>query len=381
MKPRRRDESRRVWGKHPASLCLRQLPASLLGRLLPLPQHREKQRLPPQLLPLLPKPGSTDEPATQQHARGRAPGTASPRAGQGVVPLGHWVKGGGAAARLGSARGEDGTDARGAVLRCGVPVLLAGVWGEKRGGEEGRPAGCCRRFPRSPVLSAGLPAGSRPGTAGVRSRLKGNACRACPAPGSGLTEPVYLAGDPWFGWVWLVLVCFTHAVFRFYYHLQEIPQLLPGVLKSRGRLTSTSQPPCSMACADLGINAEHFTIVKVLINKCLLMSLISCLYCPYLDLCSQNPDVVFSVFLRWDFSGSIQKKDFRTLLIIKDLSAAFISCLSLFSICMEIYRPLRLLIWHCLSMLQVLCRYQHIWNIDLRFRPAFLGGIMQATGS
>lgn len=104
MKPRRRDESRRVWGKHPAPLCLRQLPASLLGRLLPLPQHREKQRLPPQLLPLLPKPGSTDEPATQHHARGRAPGTASPRAGQGVVPLGHWVKGGGAAARLGSAR-------------------------------------------------------------------------------------------------------------------------------------------------------------------------------------------------------------------------------------------------------------------------------------
>lgn len=107
----------------------------------------------------------------------------------------------------------------------------------------------------------------------------------------------------------------------------------------------------------------------------------TCLFCPCLDLCSHNPDVVFSDFLRWDFSGSIQKKDFRPLLIIKGLSAAFISCLSLFSICMEIYRPLRLLIWHCLSMLQVLCRYQHIWNIDLRFRPAFLGGIMQATGS
>ncbi|NWI12816.1 GSTK1 transferase, partial [Crypturellus soui] len=28
-----------------------------------------------------------------------------------------------------------------------------------------------------------------------------------------------------------------------------------------------------------------------------------------------------------------------------------------------------------------LCRYQHIWNIDLCFRPAFLGGIMQATGN
>ncbi|KAM9627735.1 glutathione S-transferase kappa 1 [Morphnus guianensis] len=30
---------------------------------------------------------------------------------------------------------------------------------------------------------------------------------------------------------------------------------------------------------------------------------------------------------------------------------------------------------------EVLCRYRHIWNIDLRFRPAFLGGIMQATGN
>ncbi|KGL87078.1 Glutathione S-transferase kappa 1, partial [Charadrius vociferus] len=34
---------------------------------------------------------------------------------------------------------------------------------------------------------------------------------------------------------------------------------------------------------------------------------------------------------------------------------------------------------HNFFMLQVLCRYQHIWNIDLRFRPAFLGGVMQAT--
>ncbi|NWV14830.1 GSTK1 transferase, partial [Ptilonorhynchus violaceus] len=30
---------------------------------------------------------------------------------------------------------------------------------------------------------------------------------------------------------------------------------------------------------------------------------------------------------------------------------------------------------------EVLCRYQHIWNIDLRFRPAFLSGIMQQTGN
>ncbi|NWV72525.1 GSTK1 transferase, partial [Malurus elegans] len=32
-------------------------------------------------------------------------------------------------------------------------------------------------------------------------------------------------------------------------------------------------------------------------------------------------------------------------------------------------------------MLQVLCRYKNIWNIDLRLRPAFLGGIMQQTGN
>ncbi|NXL94671.1 GSTK1 transferase, partial [Alectura lathami] len=30
---------------------------------------------------------------------------------------------------------------------------------------------------------------------------------------------------------------------------------------------------------------------------------------------------------------------------------------------------------------EVLCRYQHVWKIDLRFRPAFLGGIMHATGN
>ncbi|NXF79436.1 GSTK1 transferase, partial [Sclerurus mexicanus] len=30
---------------------------------------------------------------------------------------------------------------------------------------------------------------------------------------------------------------------------------------------------------------------------------------------------------------------------------------------------------------EVLCRYQHIWNIDLRLRPGFLGGIMQKTGN
>ncbi|XP_010140127.1 PREDICTED: glutathione S-transferase kappa 1, partial [Buceros rhinoceros silvestris] len=29
----------------------------------------------------------------------------------------------------------------------------------------------------------------------------------------------------------------------------------------------------------------------------------------------------------------------------------------------------------------VLCRYQHVWTIDLRLRPAFLSGIMQAAGN
>lgn len=139
MKPGRRDESRRIWGKHPALLCLRQLPASLLGRLLLLPQQREKQRLPPQLLPLLPKPGSTDKPAEQHHARGGAPGTASPRAGRGVVPLGHWVKGDGAAARLGSARGWDGRSWSCSTMWCPRTPGWGLRWEE---GRRGREAGC-----------------------------------------------------------------------------------------------------------------------------------------------------------------------------------------------------------------------------------------------
>uniref|UniRef100_A0A8B9Q5L4 Glutathione S-transferase kappa n=1 Tax=Apteryx owenii TaxID=8824 RepID=A0A8B9Q5L4_APTOW len=48
---------------------------------------------------------------------------------------------------------------------------------------------------------------------------------------------------------------------------------------------------------------------------------------------------------------------------------------------MQLYRNLKLSICPYFSLLQVLCRYQHIWNIDLRFRPAFLGGIMKATGN
>ncbi|XP_025056546.1 glutathione S-transferase kappa 1 isoform X3 [Alligator sinensis] len=30
---------------------------------------------------------------------------------------------------------------------------------------------------------------------------------------------------------------------------------------------------------------------------------------------------------------------------------------------------------------EALCRYQHIWNVDLHLRPAVLGGIMKETGS
>ncbi|MEE6520099.1 hypothetical protein FKM82_017889 [Ascaphus truei] len=30
---------------------------------------------------------------------------------------------------------------------------------------------------------------------------------------------------------------------------------------------------------------------------------------------------------------------------------------------------------------EVLCRYRSIWNVDIRLRPAFLGGIMSASGN
>ncbi|XP_064803823.1 glutathione S-transferase kappa 1-like isoform X3 [Oncorhynchus masou masou] len=30
---------------------------------------------------------------------------------------------------------------------------------------------------------------------------------------------------------------------------------------------------------------------------------------------------------------------------------------------------------------EVMCRYRNVWNIDLKLRPAFLGGIMQGSGS
>ncbi|XP_070691165.1 glutathione S-transferase kappa 1 [Pempheris klunzingeri] len=30
---------------------------------------------------------------------------------------------------------------------------------------------------------------------------------------------------------------------------------------------------------------------------------------------------------------------------------------------------------------EVICRYRHLWNIELKLRPAFLGGIMQGSGN
>ncbi|XP_044065071.1 glutathione S-transferase kappa 1 isoform X2 [Siniperca chuatsi] len=30
---------------------------------------------------------------------------------------------------------------------------------------------------------------------------------------------------------------------------------------------------------------------------------------------------------------------------------------------------------------EVMCRYRHVWNIELKLRPAFLAGIMQGSGS
>ncbi|XP_068426078.1 glutathione S-transferase kappa 1 [Clinocottus analis] len=30
---------------------------------------------------------------------------------------------------------------------------------------------------------------------------------------------------------------------------------------------------------------------------------------------------------------------------------------------------------------EVMCRYRHVWNIELKLRPAFLGGVMQGSGN
>ncbi|KAJ6658316.1 hypothetical protein lerEdw1_020588 [Lerista edwardsae] len=36
---------------------------------------------------------------------------------------------------------------------------------------------------------------------------------------------------------------------------------------------------------------------------------------------------------------------------------------------------------YCWLGFECLCRYRHVWNIELRFRPVFLGGIMHGTGN
>lgn len=35
----------------------------------------------------------------------------------------------------------------------------------------------------------------------------------------------------------------------------------------------------------------------------------------------------------------------------------------------------------CVCCVQVMCRYRNVWNVDLKLRPAFLGGIMQGSGA
>lgn len=35
----------------------------------------------------------------------------------------------------------------------------------------------------------------------------------------------------------------------------------------------------------------------------------------------------------------------------------------------------------CCLCLQVMCRYRNVWNIELKLCPAFLGGIMQGSGT
>lgn len=35
---------------------------------------------------------------------------------------------------------------------------------------------------------------------------------------------------------------------------------------------------------------------------------------------------------------------------------------------------------HTQLCFQIMCRYRNVWNIDLKLRPAFLGGVMQGSG-
>lgn len=31
--------------------------------------------------------------------------------------------------------------------------------------------------------------------------------------------------------------------------------------------------------------------------------------------------------------------------------------------------------------IKVLCRYRNVWNIELKFKPAYLGGVMHGSGN
>lgn len=78
----------------------------------------------------------------------------------------------------GAGRDGDGADARGALLRCGVPLLLAGVWGEggaeREDGREGRP------FPGRPALLRRRAEGPVPPAAGWGAWAAGASRRALP---------------------------------------------------------------------------------------------------------------------------------------------------------------------------------------------------------
>ena len=39
----------------------------------------------------------------------------------------------------------------------------------------------------------------------------------------------------------------------------------------------------------------------------------------------------------------------------------------------------KILLYHCL--LQVLIRYRNIWNIDINYKPIFMGGLTTASGN
>lgn len=131
--------------------------------LLP-PPHGEGLGLPPPLLFLPSRPSAGRRRQRAPHSRQRGREGASEEEGDGGPREGGKEGLSASAARrppspatavgsrwgAGAGRDGDGADARGALLRCGVPLLLAGVWGEggaeREDGREGRP------FPGRPAL-------------------------------------------------------------------------------------------------------------------------------------------------------------------------------------------------------------------------------------